>query len=112
MPHSRGWLALFVGWCSVALYGCSTAEIRIQNVSPVDFKDVSIAGQRYGDIAASETSDYKPVRLKFRYTVVYLTADGHRVNAQTLNFGSRRFSYRVDIIDLDAGHLAVEIVRD
>lgn len=102
-------LAIFaVTWC-----GCrTTAEIRVENVSPFDFSDVSINGQPYEDVAVGETSEYGSVELTFRYTVLRLTAGGHKVNAQTLSFRGKRFTYRVDVLELDAGHLAVEILKD
>lgn len=112
-PRCRDLSALFTALCLLALCGCATViEIRIQNNSTLDYSDVSVAGQPYGDLAAGETSEYRSVKLWFRYAVIRLTADGHKVNAQTLNLGAKRFTHRIDIIDLAAGHLAIEIVRD
>ncbi len=103
--------------CLTALSACETEgeveiEIRIHNVSTLDFTDVSIAGRDYGDIAADETSAYKKVRLSFRYAALEFKADGHRVTGQTLNFGADRFTYEIDIVDLAAGHLAIEVIPD
>ena len=112
MSRSRGSMVVGV-CCLIALCGCASAiEIRVQNASALDFADVSIAGQAYGDVAAGETSDYRRVRSRFRYALVRLTAGGYEVNAQTLNFGSRRFTHRIDIENLAAGHLAVEVISD
>ena len=93
MSRSRNLLAVFAVWCLATLSGCATAEIRVQNVSTVDHTDVSIAGQPYGDIAPGETSDYRSVRLKFRYAVLKMRADGRYVTGQTLNFVAKRFTY-------------------
>lgn len=49
---------------------------------------------------------------EIRLAVVRLTADGVPVNAQTLDFGSRRFTHRITIADLAAGHLDVDVLRD
>ena len=90
----------------------STVEIRIQNLTELDFEDVVLAGEPIGDVRAGASTDYEKVKLHFRYCVMYLTAGGYRVNAQTLNFGSQRFTHRVLIKNLEAGHLGVVIVRD
>ena len=108
--------ACFV-WCLTVLSACETEgeveiEIRIHNASTLDFTDVSIAGRDYGDIAAGETSAYKKVRLSFRYAALELKADGHKVTGQTLNFGAERFTYEIDIVDLEAGHLAIEVIPE
>ena len=110
-------MAVCVVWCLIALSACETEgeveiEIRIRNASTLDFTDVSVAGQPYGDIAVGETTAYKKVRLSFRYAALELTADGHRVTGQTLNFGADRFTYEIDIVDLAAGHLAIEVIPD
>ena len=104
--------ALAVCWL-IALGGCASAvEVRIQNASQLDFRDVTFAGEPYGDIEVGETTDYREVKLKFRYAVMKMTVDGRHVNAQSLNLRSRRFTHRVRIKDLEAGHLAVQVIRE
>lgn len=118
MSRSRGLLTLFAAWwlltlgCATKLaLGCATkTEIRIENRSSLDYTDVSVAGQPYGDIAAGATSDYKSVKLNFGYAVIELRADGQYVTGQTLNMGARRFTHRIDVVDLAAGHLAIEVI--
>ena len=110
-------LAVLALWFLTALCACETEgeveiEIRIHNASTLDFTDVSIAGRDYGDVAVGETSAYKKVRLSFRYAALEFRADGHRVTGQTLNFGADRFTYEIDIVDLEAGHLAIEVIPD
>ncbi len=51
--------------CLAAMSGCGTAAIRVQNISTLDFTDVTIPGRPYGDIAAGATSDYGDVELVF-----------------------------------------------
>ncbi len=87
-------------------------QIRIHNASTIDYKNVSVAGQRYGDIAAGATSRSISVPLRFRYGIVRLTAAGRRINGQTLSSGGRKSTHRIDIADLDAGHLTIEVVRE
>ena len=100
--------------CSLVLCcGCRTAsEIRVQNVSTHEYTKVRVAGVPFGDLAVGATSDYKSVVLISGYALIELEADGRAVNAQTLNFAARRFTHRIDVVDLEARHLAVEIIRD
>ena len=98
---------------ALVLGGCrGPAEIRVENRSAYDFRQVVIAGQPFGDLAAGTTSSYRSVALKLRYAAIELTAGGQRVTGQTLNLGGRRFTYAIDVLDLDAGHLAIDVVRD
>lgn len=97
----------------VMLYGGKTeVAIRVENISSLDFTEVRVAGQHYGDIAAGATSPYERVEVRFRYAVIGLTADGRTITGQTLNLGSKRFTYRIDVVDLRAGQLAIKVVRD
>jgi len=98
--------------CLAAMCGCSTVAIRVENVSPLEFTNVTIAGEPCEDIAPGEISDYIDVRLKFRYAVIRLTIGGYDVNTQSLNMGAKRFTHRIDVIDLAAGHLDGEVVRE
>ena len=63
-------------------------------------------------LPTGETSAYKKVRLSFRYAALEFKADGHKVTGQTLNFGAERFTYEIDIVDLEAGHLAIEVIPE
>lgn len=111
--HRLVWIAPLILVCSTLAGGCrSAADVRIENVSTLDYRDLTVAGVPYGDVAAGEATGYRTVTLRFRYALVEMTIEGHRVNAQTLALGARRFTYRIDILDLDAGHLAVELVRE
>ena len=88
------------------------AEIRVENHSDLDFTDVRVGGQPFGDIAAGATSDYQTVDLRFRYALVELTVGGHTVNGQTLATGADRFTYRIEVTDLRSGHLAIDVMRE
>ncbi len=87
-------------------------EIRIENVSTRTYSGVRVSNQHFGDIAAGETTDYRDVKLKFRYAEMEMTIDGRKVTGQTLNFGADRFTYRIGIKDLTKRHLDIQLVRD
>ncbi|MBT3502765.1 MAG: hypothetical protein HOB40_01880 [Candidatus Marinimicrobia bacterium] len=90
----------------------SAKSIRIYNISDRDFKNVSIMKQSYGDIHAGETSDYKKVKTVLSYAAMKMTIDEKYVTGQTLNIGSKSFTYEINIIDLEKGWLVIEVVRD
>lgn len=95
------------------LAGCAPVrQIRVANVSQHDFTGVHVNGERYGDVAPGETTDYRDVRLKVRYTAMKLHVDGKYVTAQALNFGSKRYTYHIDVKDFAKGHLAIDIVKE
>ena len=97
----------------LSLAGCAgTAEVRVRNDSAIDFDTLTIEGVDFGDLPAGATSDYQAVPLTLRYGALELEADGRRITGQTLNFGSDKFTYEIDIADLDRGHLAIEVVAD
>jgi len=111
--RSFGLMTVLTVACLLVLSGCGSArQIRVENVSTRNFTNVSIAGQSYGDIAPGEMSEYKNVKLAFRYAALKLHVDGKYVTGQTLNFGSKRFTYRIGVKDFDAGYLAIDMVRD
>ncbi len=87
-------------------------SIRVHNASAHGFTDLSVANVAFGSLTSGETSEYRRVSMTFRYAVVKLTADGRSITGQTLNLGAQRFTYRIDIVDLDAGQLAIEVVRE
>ena len=97
----------------VATTACGgAAEIRVENNSELDFADVKVGGQPFGGIAAGATSKYQTVDLKFRYALVELSAGGYTVNGQTLATGADRFTYRIEVTDLRAGHLAIDVIGE
>lgn len=101
------WLAL------LALGGCTTAtEIRIHNASTLDYADIEVAGEPFGELAAGTTGEYRPVPLRAGYAALSFTADGRRVTGQALSLGARRFTWRIDVADLAKGWLDIEVVRD
>ena len=87
-------------------------EVRINNISQFDFTDVSVADEPFGDIAAGSRSDYVKVRTRLGYAIVKLTADGRKVTGQTLNYGAKRFTYEIDVVDLLAGQLAINVIPE
>ena len=96
-----------------ALNACTAVtEIRIHNVSKLDFADIEVAGESFGELAAGATGEYRPVTLRGRYAALSFTADGTRVTGQALSFGAPRFTWRIDVVDLAKGWLDIEVVRD
>ena len=97
----------------LALSACtSVTEIRIHNASTLDFDDIEVAGESFGELAAGATGEYRPVTLRGRYAALSFMADGTRVTGQALSFGSPRFTWRIDVVDLAKGWLDIEVVRD
>ena len=97
----------------LALSACtSVTEIRIHNSSKLDFADIEVAGESFGELAAGATGEYRPVTLRNRYAALSFTADGTRVTGQALSLGAPRFTWRIDVIDLGKGWLDIEVVRE
>lgn len=115
MTTTRGLgLATVVVVCSLILWaGRDTViEVRVHNASSTGYDDVSVAGQSFGALAPGETSEYRSVSTRFRYAVVRLAAEARVVSGQTLSLGAKRFTYRIDVVDLSAGLLAIDVVRE
>ena len=87
-------------------------EVRVNNISQFDFTDVSVADEAFDDIAAGTRSEYAKVRTRLGYAVVKLTTDGRKVTGQTLNYGAKRFTYEIDVVDLLAGQLAISVIPE
>lgn len=97
----------------LALNACTTVtEIRIHNASKLDFADIEVAGESFGELAAGATGEYLPVTLRGRYAALSFTADGTRVTGQAVSFGAPRFTWRIDIVDLAKGWLDIGVVRE
>ena len=64
------------------------------------------------NIPAGATSEYKNVKTILSYAAMKMTIDGTYVTGQTLNMGSKSFTYDIDIIDLEKGWLKIDIIRD
>ena len=92
--------------------GNAEIEVRIHNISQFDFTEVSVSDESFGDIAAGASSDFVTVTTRLGYAIVKLTADGRKVTGQTLNYGAQRFTYEIDVVDLLAGQLAINVVPD
>lgn len=108
---------LLVLWMLGALTACGPGgiaeiEVRINNISQYDFTEVSVADQSFGDIAAGGSSEYVHITTRFGYAVVRMTVDGRKVTGQTLNMGAKHFTYEIDVVDLLAGQLAIEVVAE
>ena len=87
-------------------------EIQIHNASKLDFADIEVAGESFGELAAGATGEYRSVTLRGRYAALSFTVDGTGVTGQALSFGAPRFTWRIDVVDLAKGWLDIEVVRD
>lgn len=113
MHKSRLSSSVVIFVCVALLPACTTTkEIRVHNISELDFTDVVFGGEPWGDIAAGEITDYRTVKTRSGYVVMYLKVNGHRVNVQSLYLCSKRFTHRIGIKNLEAGHMAGEVIRE
>ena len=71
-----------------------------------------MADEAFDDIAAGTCSEYVKVRTRLGYAVVKLTTDGRKVTGQTLNYGPKRFTYEIDVVDLLVGQLAINVILE
>ena len=62
--------------CSLAVWSCAAVRpLRVENVSTRVYRDVWVANQYFGDIAAGETSDYRDVKLRLSYAAMKMTVE-------------------------------------
>lgn len=90
----------------------SIVEIRIENKSLKDYNLVFVGDTFYGDILSDEISDFHPIKLKFKYTHLKLLIDGKRFTGQTLNFGSDKYTYIIDLNNLEKRQLKIDIKNE
>ena len=97
----------------LGLNACTAAtEIRIHNASTLDYAEIEVAGEPFGELAAGTTGEYRSVSLRAGYAALSFTADGQRVTGQALSLGARRYTWRIDVVDLAKGWLDIEVVRE
>lgn len=97
----------------LGLGACTTpTEIRIHNASTLDYAEIEVAGEPFGELAAGATGEYRSVSLRAGYAALSFTADGQRVTGQALSLGARRYTWRIDVVDLAKGWLDIEVVRE
>ena len=113
-PERHGFVERLVPWLAMlVLGGCATAtEIRIHNASTLDYVDIEVAGEPFGTLEAGGTGEYRSVPIRLRYAALSFAADGKRVTGQALSVGARRFTWRIDVVDLDKGWLDIQVVPD
>ena len=72
----------------LATFAFSThaSEIRVRNDSNVDFKDVVVGGETYGDIKQGATSGYQTWKLAYRYSSVSLVAGSKPLTIRPLDY--------------------------
>lgn len=78
----------------------------------MDFAEIEVAGEAFGELAAGTTGEYRAVSLRAGYAALSFKADSQRVTGQALSLGSRRYTWRIDVVDLAKGWLDIEVVLD
>ena len=97
----------------LGLNACTTGtEIRIHNASALDYAAIEVAGEPFGELAAGTTGEYRSVSLRAGYAALSFTAGGQRVTGQALSLGARRYTWRIDVVDLAKGWLDIGVVRE
>ena len=83
----------------LGLNACTTAtEIRIQNTSTLDYAEIEVASEPFGELAAGTTGEYHSVSLIAGYAALSFTAGGQRVTGQALSLGARRYTWRIEVV--------------
>ena len=113
VADNRRAVRLLVFVLVLGLNACTAAtEIRIHNASTLDYAEIEVAGEPFGELAAGATGEYRAVSLRAGYAALSFTADGQRVTGQALSLGARRYTWRIDVVDLAKGWLDIEVVRE
>lgn len=97
----------------LGLNACTAAtEIRFHNASTLDYAEIEVGGEPFGELVAGTTGEYRSVSLRAGYAALSFKADGQRVTGQALSLGARRYTWRIDVVDLAKGWLDIEVVRE
>lgn len=112
-------ILLFVLGCMLIGSGCSgdddidytEIEIRIKNVSNVEFLNVLVTGggetHDYGDVAQGISTDYKAHAFAYAYAGITLSANGEEYRLQPIDFVGEetlapgKYTYELDIEPLE-----------
>jgi len=94
---------------------CNPSEIRVRNETDVDFKDVIVGGEHYGDIKHGATTDYKHWKLAYDISSYSLTAGAEPIEARLYDvfglkpLGEGHFTY---VFLFKDGHLRMGAEKD
>lgn len=92
----------------------ASSEVRIRNNNAFPLQHVDINGQEYGNIGAGKSSQYRTLRVAYRYASVRLFAGTKAMQLAPEDYvgevplGSGKFTYVLDIVDADRIVLHVE----
>lgn len=112
----NGGCSVLYEWPVVTSNGPS--RIRMRNVSAYDYENLIVAGQKFGSLAAGETTGYRDFDTAYRYANVELEIDGKPYVFQPIDFvgetplGPDYFTYELLVTDLDSGFVNIELVVD
>jgi hypothetical protein len=118
---------LFLAAAGVALAGCATMAVptetfvRMHNSSQSTLENVraNFSGQEviYGTLPPGVRSDYRPIRVAYRYALVEAEVNGRKFDFQPQDYmgetplGPGRFTYRLTT-DTSGGTLGIRLARD
>jgi len=90
-------------------------QIRVQNGSDVDFKDVKVGHKKYGDIKAGATTDYQAWESAYGYTFVSLLAGSRSMVIRPIDYvgephlGHGYFTY---VLTIEKDRLEIRAEKD
>lgn len=95
----------------------SEVNIRLANVSNVEFQDATYNGINYGDISPGDKTEYRAFEISYNYGSVTITIDGidygwipiDFVGESPLENGNYTFEYD---FDTDTNTLSDELKKD
>lgn len=92
----------------------SSSEVRVRNNTGYAFREVVINGEQYGNIDAGKSSEYRNLRVAYRYADVRLIAGSHEMHwtlddyVGEVPLGLGKFTYVLNATDADRIDLSVE----
>ena len=100
----KKWVLIFVALALLSACSKETGNeevnIRLSNVSEVDFENIivntSTGDVSFGVLASQSVSDYKSFEMAYRYAFIELTANGNTYTLQPIDY--------VGETPLDKGH--------
>lgn len=86
-------------------------QVRIDNLTGLVMKEVTLGGTSFEEIAAGELSPFYDTSKTLGYASLRMTIKGQVFTGQTLYFGSDPVTYRIRMKDFYKHHLDIELVK-
>lgn len=90
------------------------SEVRVRNGTEHAFRQVVVNGQYYGDIDAGQSTEYRNLRVAYRYANVRLLAGSREIRLSPEDYvgetplGSGKFTYVLNMTGAEQIDLRVE----